>query len=207
MAGQPCGETGRTPIIVARVGSQALHLPPRDGGTRLRHRTFAQQEQSDAAFLRQKRQPATCHQIQAARRAGNFQHHRTDMRASQNVGGGTQRLSGVRSAKQKEMPGIAAQFQKSGGRQGAIFQRFIIRPDPEEGFLPHGLNGKAGGEPASAPIAREHFVQSAPPETAAQHGIDRRQPKRNRRPVRGQAVMREKMAQIRQFFYFVHVMF
>ncbi len=129
------------------------------------------------------------------------------MGTGQDVGGGGQCFAGIRRAQQKQVFGIAAQFQKTGGREGAIFQRLIIRPDPEEGFFSHGLKGKAGGETARTPVAREHFVQSATPEPPTQNGIRRRQPERNCRPVMGQAITRKEMAQICQLFAFVHVMF
>ena len=171
-------ETGRSPIIVIRVGGQALHLPAGGSGAGLGHRAFPQQEQCDAAFFRQQRQPAAGHQIEAAGCPGNFQHHRPHMGAGQDVGRGGQRFAGIGRAQQEEVSGVAAQFQKTGGRQGAIFQRLIIRPDPEEWFfvsgLAHGLNGKAGGEAARTPVAREHFVQSAPPKPPTQNGIRHR---------------------------------
>ena len=132
MARQPRRETGGSPVIVIRVRGMALHLPAREGGAGLGYRAFTQQEQGDAAFLRQQRQPAACHQVEAAGCAGNFQHQRPHMGTGQDVGGGGQCFAGIGRAQQKQVFGIAAQFQKAGGREGAIFQRLIIRPDPEE---------------------------------------------------------------------------
>lgn len=129
------------------------------------------------------------------------------MGAGQDVGGGAKRTGGIGRAKQEEVPGIAPQLQKPRGRQGAIFQRLVIRPDPEQRLAPGGLNGEAGGKTAGTPVVGKDFMHGAWPKTPAQHGIGRRNPKRDRRPVGGKAIAREEMAQISQFFAFVHGMF
>ena len=110
-------------------------------------------------------------------------------------------------AQQEQVSGIAPQFQKARGRQGAIFQRLIIRPDPEKRFALGGLDGKTGGEAAGTPVIGKDFVHDTRPEASAQHGVGSRNPQRNGGPVGGEAVAREEMAQISQFFTFVHVMF
>ena len=173
---QPRMEARRPPIIVALVGGKRADLPAGGGRAGHRRRPFAQDKKRDAAFFAQKRQPSAGHQIEGTRCAAKLQHHGAHMRAGQNVGGGGQRVFGMRRAQLEQTGRIAAQFQKARGRQGAILQRLIIRPDPEQGFAFRGLDGEAGREAAGPPVAREDFMQRPRPQPPAQHGIRRRQP-------------------------------
>lgn len=182
-------------------------MPARGGGAGLGPRACTQHKQCDAAFFRQQRQPTAGHQIQTAWRAAKLQHHRPHMRTGQNVGGGRQGIGGIGRMEQEQVPGIASQFQEARGRQRAIFQRLVIGPDPEKGFGSSGLDGKTGGKAAGPPIAGKDFMHGAGPEASAQNGIDGGIPQRDGRPVGGKTVAREEMAQIGQFFAFVHVMF
>ncbi len=182
---QPRMEARRPPIIVARVGGKRADLPAGGGCAGHRFCAFAQDKKRDAAFLAEKRQPAARHQIESAGRAAKLQHHGADMRTGQNIGGGGQRVVGMGCAEQEQIGRVASQFQKACGGQGAILQRLIIRPDPEQGFAFRGLDGEAGREAAGPPVAREDFMQRPRPQPPAQHGIRRRQAQGEGGTVRG----------------------
>lgn len=139
--------------------------------------------------------------------AFQLQHHRAQMRTGQNVGRGGKRLFNIGRAQQEKVFRIAPQLQKAGGRKRAIFQCRIISADPEQRLSPHRPDGQAGGEPSRPPIFGEHFMQSTPLKAPVQDNVGRSQPQGNRGPVGRQTITPEKMAQIRQSFLFVHVMF
>lgn len=174
--GQPRVETGRAPVIVARIGGKGANLPACGRRAGQRRGAFTQDKKRDAAFFTKKRQPAARHQIEGAGHAAQLQHHHADMRAGQYVGGGREGVFRMRGAQLEQRPGIAPQFQDARGGQGAIFQRLVIRPDPEQGSILGGPDGEAGGKATRPPVARENLMQRPGPETPAQHGIRRRQP-------------------------------
>ncbi len=89
--------------------------------------------------------------------------------------------------------GVAAQFQKSRGRERAIFHRRIVRPDPEQAaFSPSARMARQAAKPLAPQSPREDFMLGAGPQTAAQHGIGVGQAQRNRGPVMGQAIAARK---------------
>ena len=138
----------------------------------------------------------------------NFQQQRAHMRTGQNVGGGRQGVGGIARCAPGPVSRIAAQFQQARGRERAIFQRLIIRPHPEEAAFapPPGSPGRRQSRRRPSRRAKTSCRapgRRPPPSTASAAG----HAQRNRRPVRGQAIARQEMAQFRQFFTFVHDMF
>ena len=103
------------PIIVIGIGSECAHLPAGGGGAGFGLGTFAQQKKRDAAFFCQEGQSSAGNQIERAGAAGNLQHHCPHMRAGENVSGSGQRVVRMRGAQQKQVGGIAAQLQQTGG--------------------------------------------------------------------------------------------
>jgi len=200
------------PIVVASVGRRSCHLPARQRGTGLCFSAIAQKQDGDAAFTCRQRQPPAGHQIQAFGHAFYFQQQRAHMRTGENVIGGRQGIGGIARAYENQCLRIAAQFQQPVGRQCAIFHRLIVGPDPEKGFpFFFGMAGhqqrQQRGKAAGAPTLGENFVQGTRPQAAAQHVICLWMTCGHRLPLQRQAIARQRMAQFRQLFSFVHDVF
>ena len=121
------------------------------------------------------------------------------MRAGQNVGPRCQGPRRIGGPQQDQLGRIAAQFQKAVGADLAIFQRLVIRPHPKQRLFPRRPYGQTGGKPARAPIAGIDFMQGTRQQPAAQRLVGRRHAQGKGRPVGGQAITGQVMAQIGQF--------
>ena len=195
------------PIIVARMRRRARHLPACQRGAGFGLCAIAQHKSGDTAFSRRQGQPPAGHQVQAFGHAFHFQQQRPHMGTGQNVMGGRQGIGGIARAYQDQSLWIAAQFQQPVGRYRAIFHGLIIRPHPEQRLAPCCLQRQQDSKAAGAPARGEDFVHTAGPQPSAQHRICLWMTSGHRHPVGRQAVLRQRVAQFRQFCAFVHDMF
>ena len=201
------------PVIIVGMRRRAGDLPAGQSRAGLGLGAIAQQHKRDAAFARRQSQPSAGHQVQAFGHAFHFQQHRAHMRTGQNVIRRRQGIHFIAGADLDQRLRITTQLQQPIGRARAIFHRLIIGPHPEEGFA--FFFGRMGrrpqrqqrGKAACAPALREDFVQGTWAQSSTQHRICLWMTGGDRRPVRGQAVARQGMAQFHQFCAFVHAMF
>ena len=213
MTGEARFEDRVAPIVVIGRRRSARHLPACQRRIRFNLGAVAQEKNGDATFAGRESQAAAGHQIQAFGHALYFQQQRADMRAGQNIAGRRQGIGGVAGLDQDQLPRIAAQFREPIGRHRAIFHRFVVGPDPEEGApfsierVPRSQHRQQDGKTTGIPSVREYFVQGARSQTPAQHAIRLWMTQWYRSPVGWQAITRQRMAQLRQLCAFVHDMF
>ena len=90
----------------------------------------------DAAFLRQQRQPAAGHQVEAALGVPEISSTTAPTCGQARMSAAADRASAALAVRSRNrFSGSPPSSSKPGGRQGAIFQRLIIRPDPEKRLL------------------------------------------------------------------------
>jgi len=204
MPGEICVKDRIAPVIVVGKRRRSCYLPARQGGAGFGLSTVAQQKDRDAAFSRGQSQPPAGHQIQAFGHALDFQKQGAHMRTSQHIIRRRQGIRGIAGSDQDQASRIAAQLEQPIGRYRAILHRLIVGSDPEEGFLACRQHRQQRCEAASAPSLGENFVQGTRTHAATQDSICLWMTCGDRRPVRGQAIARQRMAQFRQLCAFVH---
>ena len=203
-----CGVEARdAPIVIIGTGMQASHLPA--GQRRRWARASApsrKQNSGDAAFCRGQIQPAAGHQIQAfglppissssAPTCGQARMSAAADSASAALAARTRTV--VRDRRPAPASPWARARHIPSPHNPAAPRTEVFCPPP---------GWPAGGKAAGAPVLGKDFMQGAGPQAPAQHGIGAGHAQRKRRPVGGQAIARQEMAQFRHFFLFVHVMF
>ena len=134
-----------------------------------------QQESGDAGGLRRQGQLAAGDEIELARLAPEFQHHRAQRIAGERIGRGPQRGFGVGRAHRHQQARIETEFGKAAHRQRARFRFRKILTHPEQ-WPPRG---DAAREPCDETSGRstlpaglgKHLMHRAACETALQHRI------------------------------------
>jgi len=158
-------------FIIVR-GPRGAHGPTGLGGARIGFGREPDEDRRDVSLSGGEGEPAAGHEIEDFRLGRNLGDDRAKRGTGEPIGGGAQDLAGIRRAHQDHRIRVESQLDQPGGMKLAEFERGEILPDPEQRLSFAEPQAKACGKPrrrpAMAGIPREHFVQRALGEPAAE---------------------------------------
>lgn len=150
------------------------HDPSCLRGRGLRRRCEPQQQGGDAGGLRCQREFAAGDEIELARLAPHFQHHRAQRIAGQRIGGGPQRRVDIGGAHGHQQPRIEPQLGKPAHRQrtGFDFRKILPHPDQRPARRHSSCKARDKSRRRSALMSLgEHFMHRRACKAAAQRRI------------------------------------
>jgi hypothetical protein len=162
-----------------RLGRHRLDDPARRGGRRVPAWRAAQQQGNRAASPRCEGKPAGCCQIKAC--LADFADDSPHAAARKGLLGRPQHVAGFRGRNHDEPFGMKAEIVEPGSiRRPALMERHVLGdPDHRTGRSGGKQERKAAGRGNFSLPRGGNFVEDATLKSAAEHGIDRRDPERN----------------------------